>query len=224
MKFLSAILAAFLCLPAWASDPTAESSFGLHGMLLFGGADGLYASHLPMFHKPHDAQVVFALRIADPRLERKLRWDVGAKPKVWTLVPEKFELSRLAPDSVNPLRSFKADVVEGHFERGGKTRLKDVTVQVVQMLRYQPLDPNAPPARIAHYRAVGRGDTWFLVKDIEGRPSYDHVIELRGANKPEDVDVPVNGVKMPPMSAFKGKLPKHDRVLKTVYYETDDLK
>jgi hypothetical protein len=207
-----------------ADDQSFQSSFGLHGMLLFGGADGLYASHLPMFHKPHDAQVVFALRITDPRLERKLRWDVGAKPKVWTLVPEKFELDRLAPDSVNPLRSFKADVVEGHFERGGKTRLKDVTVQVVQMLRYQPLDANAPPAKTAHYRAVGHGDTWFLVKDIEGRPSSDHVIALRGAHKPEDVDVPVNGVKMPPMSAFKGKLPKHDRVLTTVYYEVDDLK
>src|SRR4051812_37930247 len=167
MKRLLTALLLCLSLPGFAAEPPLESSFGLHGMLLFGGADGLYASHLPMFHKPHDRQVVFALRIADPRIERKLRWDVGAKPKVWTLVPEKFELDRLAPDAADPLRSFKADVVEGHFERGGKTRFKGVTVMVAEMLRYQPLDASAPAAATAHYRAVGHGDTWFLVKDIE---------------------------------------------------------
>jgi len=226
-RWLAVLVAACCALcsgAACAQDTKPDASYGLHGMLLFGGADGLYASHLPMFHAPHDRQVVFALRIADPAVDRKLRWDVGARPRVWTLVPEKFELNRLSPDAADPLRSFKADVVEGHFERGGRTRLKNVTVVVSEMLRYQPLDGAAVPASTAHYRAVGRRDTWFLVKDIDGRPGFDHVVAVRGTRKPDDIDVPVDGVKLPPMSAFRSRLPRPDRVLKTVYFETDDLK
>src|SRR5437868_10234533 len=116
-RWLAELVAAFIALSsgaAHAQDSKPDASYGLHGMLLFGGADGLYASHLPMFHAPHDRQVVFALRIAEPAIERRLRWDIGARPRVWTLVPEKFELNRLAPDAADPLHSFKADVVEGH--------------------------------------------------------------------------------------------------------------
>jgi hypothetical protein len=122
------------------------------------------------------------------------------------------------------LQSFKADVVEGHFERGGRTRFKNVSVMVVEMLRYQPLDAAAPPATHVHYRAVGRGDSWFLVKDIEGRPSSDQVIAVRGLHKPEDIDLPAEAVKMPPLSAIRAKLPRSDRLVKTIYFETDDLK
>jgi len=226
-RWLAALTAACIALFAGAvcaEESKPDASYGLHGMLLFGGADGLYASHLPMFHAPHDRQVVFALRLAEPAVERRLRWDIGTRPRVWTLVPEKFELDRLAPDAANPLHSFKADVVEGHFERGGTTRFKNVTVVVTQMLRYQPLDASAPPAAHVHYRAVGRGGTWFLVKDIEGRPSSDHVVAVRGMRKPEDIDVVADAVNMPPLNAMRAKLPRSDRLVKTIHFETEDLK
>ena len=221
---LAAALVALPLAALRAQDAKPDASYGLHGMLLFGGADGLYASHLPMFHAPHDRQVVFTLRIAEPAVERRLRWDIGTRPRVWTLVPEKFELNRLAPDAANPLHSFKADVVEGHFERGGTTRFKNVTVMVVEMLRYQPLDAAATPATHVHYRAVGRGDTWFLVKDIEGHPSSDHVVAVRGTHKPQDIDLAGDPVKMPSPAAIRAKLPRSDRLVKTIYFETDDLK
>ena len=35
----------------------------VHGMLLF-GKENLYASHLPMFHAPHDYQVIFKLNLS----------------------------------------------------------------------------------------------------------------------------------------------------------------
>lgn len=100
---------------------TRPPSWGLHGMVLFGGKNGLFASHLPMFHAPHDGHVVIALQIASPAIDAAMRTRLTKTPALWTLVPEEFELARLAPHAASPLSEFKADIVEGHFERGGKT-------------------------------------------------------------------------------------------------------
>ena len=212
---------------AWCADAAASAprgpSWGLHGMLLFGGPDGLYASHLPMFHPPHDRQVVFALRLGDAALDRQLRRQLGARPAVWTLVPEKFELARLAPGAAKPLSAFKADIVEGHFEREGVTRHTGVSVQVLRIERFQPLDPNAAPGKRAHYRPVGAGNTWFPVKDISARPDFDHVVALRGAHKPAPVELDVSGIAQPTDAALQGQLPRGDKLLGTVYFDTADL-
>ncbi|WP_373990514.1 hypothetical protein [Duganella sp. BuS-21] len=49
---------------AFAAD-VRDVTHGEHGMVLFGGKKGLYASHLPMFHAPHDYQVILQLHVAD---------------------------------------------------------------------------------------------------------------------------------------------------------------
>ena len=56
-----------LPLPLLAALPAAraETAVGGHGMAVFGGRVGLYASHLPMFHTPHDSQIVLRFRLAD---------------------------------------------------------------------------------------------------------------------------------------------------------------
>ena len=220
-----AVLLTWLALPfaTLAQEPPKPPTWGLHGMLLFGGADAVYASHLPMFHAPHDHQIVFALRLADPVLDAQLRRQLAEAPKVWTLVPEKFELARLSPRSTNPLKSFKADIVEGHFERGGATRQSGVTVLVQRIERFQALDPKAAPGRQARYRAVGAGRTWFLVKDIDARPDFDHVLAVHGPRKPATFVLPVDGVKQPPDAALQRRLPRGDKLLGSVYFDTADL-
>ncbi len=224
LRLATAALLTLLHGAAAAADPNPlPPSWGLHGMLLFGGADGIFASHLPMFHAPHDRQVVFALRIDDPKLDAQLRRQLGAKPAIWTLVPEKFELARMAPNAANPLTRFRADIVQGHFERDGTTRLKDVTVRVVKVERFETLDPGAKPGRQAHYRPVGAGTTWFMVKDLTARPDFDHVVAVRGPSQPEAFDVAVRGVKKPSDAALRKHLPRGDKLLGSVYFDTADL-
>ena len=139
-------------------------------MVLFGGADGLFTSHLPMFHAPHDYHVVIALQLPT-EIEAAMRTHLSKAPALWTLVPEKFELARLAPGAAHPLTEFKADIVEGHFERGGKTVYSGVVVRVIRTKRFIQLDPNARSASTAQYLPIGQGRTWFLVKEVHAAPT-----------------------------------------------------
>jgi len=104
------------------ASSAAPLTWGEHGMALFGGKAGLYASHLPMFHAPHDYQVILQVHVADAATDAALRKRLDGKTALWTIAPEKFELSRLAPSAAAPLRQFKADLVQGHFEQGGATQ------------------------------------------------------------------------------------------------------
>lgn len=166
---------------ALSTPAAAEASYGVHGMVLFGGRDGLYASHLPMFHAPHDVQVVLKVRFADPALERAMRARLDGRTALWTLAPERFALDRLAPRAAQPLAGFAADVVEGHFEQGGTARHRQARLTVEQVVLYRPLD-RAPSVRAtSRYVPVGR----YLVKLIDSRPDFDHIVLLnRAASAP----------------------------------------
>ncbi len=71
----SALLSSLALPTAWAHDEPAR--MGLHGMLLFGGLEGLYASHLPMFHTPHDVQLLLRIRLQDAALNQQIRSDLA---------------------------------------------------------------------------------------------------------------------------------------------------
>ena len=103
---LPLLLSLLLPLHAGAADP----SHGVHGMVLFGDRDGLYAAHLPLFRAPHDSQIVLKLRFADAGQERAMRARLDGKTALWTIEPEHFALRRLAPDAAAPLRAFKASI------------------------------------------------------------------------------------------------------------------
>ena len=209
--------------PAPATLGKPPPTWGLHGMLLFGGADGLFGSHLPMFHAPHDYHVVIALQLASPAIDAAMRARLASAPALWTLFPEKFELARLAPGAANPLLTFKADIVEGHFERGGRTIYPGVVVRVIRTECFVQLDPHARPAATAHYLPVGQGRTWFLVKEVDARPDFDHVVMLSAAHAPAAIDVPVHGIARPADSAIQSLLSAPSKLVGTVYYDTEDL-
>jgi len=203
----------------------AAPTMGQHGMALFGGADALYASHLPMFHAPHDYQVVVKLHLADQALDARLRRTLGRKVALWTLAPEQFELARLGPGSKQPLTRFKADIVEGHFEQGGATRYAGATVIVDQVLVFRQL--SAAPRKVAasRYLQLGRGRARFLVKQIDSRPDFDHIIAIRtrAAAAGAPVSVPKTALAPPGAAQIGAALPGAT-VLGTVYFCTEDLK
>jgi hypothetical protein len=206
---LFAALIFLLPLHASAFDP----SHGVHGMVLFGDRDGLYASHLPLFRAPHDNQIVIKVRFEDPQLEKTMRARLDGKTALWTIEPEHFALHRLAPDAPKPLRTFRANIVEGHFERDGLTREREAKLVVEGVVLYRTLSPQPAVQPLARYMPVGR----FLVKLIDSRPDFDHIVLLdRAATGP--VEVAKHGV-----AANAEALASRAGVTGTVYYETGDL-
>ena len=198
-----------------------DATYGEHGMVLFGGKDGLYTSHLPMFHAPHDYQVILRVHLADAAQEAALRARLDGKAALWTVAPEKFELDRLAPRAANPLREFKADMVLGHFEQGGKTQYAGATVVVDRVLLYRRLSPQSKRSGSARYMAVGEGARRFLVKRIDSRPDFDHIVAIEGATG-RGVSVAKQDLQEPDGALLARAA--QAKLIGTVYFYTDDLK
>jgi len=218
------LLAAMLpVIPARAAGVT----YGTHGMALFGGREGLYASHLPMFHAPHDYQVILRVRLADAKLDGELRQRLDGRTALWTIDPEKFELDRLAPGAAAPLRGFHATVVQGHFEQGGKPQYKNVEVVVDEVLLFRRLSAQTLENTSARYLQVGTGRQRFLVKTIDSRPDFDHIVAYRAAPGADTAFITVTKVALQQPSARELAAALEVPVAAiggTVYFYTDDLR
>ncbi|SHN42864.1 hypothetical protein SAMN05192549_11568 [Duganella sacchari] len=209
------------------SAAAADVTYGEHGMALFGGKEGLYASHLPMFHAPHDYQVVLQVHVADPATDAALRQRLDGKTALWTIAPEKFELSRLAPQAATPLRQFKADLVLGHFEQGGKTQYAASTIVVDKVLFFHKLSPEQRASVSSTYMQIGDGQQRYLVKQIDSRPDYDHIIAYRAARGAAHTDITVikRGLSQPNAAELAAALHAQRNTIRgTIYFYTDDLK
>ena len=233
-SLLAALLAATALLIApGARAETPASSMGEHGMLLFGGGDGLFLSHLPMFHRPHDTQVVLQVHLANREHDEELRRQLAAHPEVWTIVPEHFELDRLAPKAKHPLRKFHADVVSGHFERGGRTVYQGDEFIVDRVVFDHRLAPTSGPGATLTYRIVDAGagvQEHFLVHWIATRPDADHVVRVMtppDTRLPRQVELARGDTLSADPKALEAALHKTGaewaHVDQSVYLETGDL-
>ncbi len=232
--------AAIAEVPAGAAMETASSpdrpitAVGVHGMTVFGGREALYAGHLPIFHPPHDTQLIVRFHLADAAQDAALRSELALRPRLWTLEPKLFDLLRLAPGHADPLRRFEASVFEGHFERGGIKRLAGQTIVIDEVLTFRRLDPSLRAGRIGDYHLIGRGREWFAFKQIDRRPDFDHLLALnpprgvRPANFANKV-VHLAGIGLSQPSprmieqALRRQLGSGWRVRRDIYFETGDL-
>jgi len=222
-RTIAGALLALCTLPLHAADAT----YGSHGMALFGGQQGLYASHLPMFHAPHDYQVILQVHIADPAIDAALRKRLDGKDTLWTIDPEKFELSALAPEAKSPRKEFKADLVQGHFERGGSAQYKAAKVVIDKVLVFRQLDDKPREAKLARYMQVGSGTQRFLVKEIDTRPDFDHIVAYHAAPGAPSAPIQVRkwGIKAAGNDALAKALNAQVKAIGgTIYFETEDLK
>ena len=233
---LAALLAAGALVFAPATRAQAQApapSMGEHGMLLFGGGDGLFLSHLPMFHRPHDTQVVLQVHLANREHDEELRRQLAAHPEVWTIVPEHFELDRLAPKAKHPLRKFHADVVSGHFERGGRTVYQGDEFIVDRVVFDHRLAPTSGPGATLTYRIVDAGagvQEHFLVHWIATRPDADHVVRVMtppDTRLPKQVELARGDTLSADPKALEAALHKTGaewaHVDQSIYLETGDL-
>ncbi len=108
------LILSFIYWPALASveHNTHKGYVGEHGMVLLAGPEQeMIASHMPLYHAPHDYQIVYRVESNDERL--KLLND----DQLITILPEAFDLTKLI--KANKI-TLKTKVYRGHFERGGE--------------------------------------------------------------------------------------------------------
>lgn len=148
-----------------------------HGMLIFGDK-ATYASHLPMFHSPHDYQVVMKISMADFTRVPAMQAFENAKAageSMFTIQPEVMDLTKVMSGEI---KSFKASLYKGHFERGGEL-LGGVKVTVEKFIVKTKLNPAAPEQN--QFLEFGEADDQkYSVHIINGKPSFDQVKKVPG--------------------------------------------
>ncbi|GAB3105164.1 hypothetical protein [Lysobacter terrae] len=218
LVFLSFCLALVQALPASAGDvlpdraPSTDPP-GEHGMLVV-GTDVVYLSHLPMFHAPHDYQLVFEAALDDDALAAYRRDSRRHPGTYYTLVPT---ARWVLPDTIREGARFAVDLYRGHFERGGMPIRKQATVTVRRIVHFRRFDAGhaADPAQ---WFGFGRGHEHFLAHRIEGAPDMDQVVQVSAA--------PAEGapVRMPNAGELKiGDAVPGGRVQRVIYTEYGDL-
>jgi len=173
MKTLTLLLVSLFHLPTLAADKPST-----HGMLVFGKANTVYVSHLPMFHSPHDYQLIAQLSLPNVALNA-YRKSLAEHPEetIYTLVPEVMVL----PEMVASGKPFRADLVRGHFERGGTEIVSQVAVRFAKIVHFRKFDPKAQQPAKASYLYFGSREDSFLAHFITAKPDFDQVIELKGS-------------------------------------------
>jgi hypothetical protein len=154
---------------------------GGHGMLVF-GEDVLYMSHLPMFMRPHNFQVLLEVDF-DEDVRRLPADDRGATGDgMYTWDRRKFSIAELDPAGDGPARdSMVGNLVRGHFERGGTPIATDVVARVLDGVHFHDLDIDARPDEGGElsYLCFGRGGRLHLAHEIAAGPDFDQVLAAR---------------------------------------------
>lgn len=243
MKIFKLLSTLFLI---WTANARADKP-AVHGMLLF-GSQKTYASHLPMFHAPHDYQVVLELSLQPAADATALALYEALKTTTkgyFTLVPKPFDLTKVIDGT---LKAFSADVYQGHFERNGQN-LGTVEVQVEKVIYAAKLNPNAAPRPKESYIVFGDAGEYFAIHKIVSRPDFDAVVtvqepmfinlpECRKRFCPEDPPAPPPVITFPlalPALSQPGLLPQtgdflgsvaqpYSKITSVIYTEQDDLK
>ena len=166
-----------------------------HNMMIV-GEKTIFLSHLPMFMKPHNFQVILEATFSAGGT------DVGAvyakdrqshpNVKMYTLSPlDEFKLATLFTPPGDPARkSFQATVFRGHLERGGKPikDLTNITVTVQRVVYAAKLDAPSK-SKTLEYRLFGKHDERFLAHVIGAAPDFDQLLAVKIPNAPMDEEI-----------------------------------
>lgn len=170
---------ALLFLPLFAMAQQQSDKPAVHGMLLM-GEKTIYASHLPMFHSPHDYQIILMLHM-EPKVHKHYNADRLAHPDetVYTLEPEVFVL----PEKVKHGKYFKASIYRGHFERGGVKIIENVTVTIAKVIYFKHFKTHEDRPEYLNYILFGNAEEQFLAHYISKRPDFDEIIRVHIGKK-----------------------------------------
>ena len=149
--------------------PLDPAYVGVHGMALFSKSSSIYASHLPLYMKPHDVQLIYKIENKDLALLQMVR-----DGDLVTIKPKPFNLQRLMRGEKMVL---KADVYSGHFERGGMLVYEDIPITFAKLLYVRKMDDLKDSSRMHEYDAIDLNKNYKIyVHRIQKAPSFDHIL------------------------------------------------
>ncbi len=160
--------------PKGHHKPPEGSHKGVHGMVVFG--DGFF-SHLPMFHEPHDYQILLDVKLNHPQLQGTENFG----QELHTFVPNKFALGDLLNGKLERL---EGTLYQGNFEQGGQPLLEKVEVEVEQIMRSEHLSADSQGHADLQYWLCGKPEDTYLVHRIQGNSGFDQIlkVECQGMN------------------------------------------
>lgn len=151
--------------------PLDPSYMGVHGMVLVSHSSTIYASHLPLYHKPHDVQLIYKLESKDLALLQTVR-----DGRLTTIKPQPFNLDQLIRGDKLVIT---ADVYAGHFERGGMLVYENMTLNFSKQLYVRKLTDIAESSTQQEYDAISLSKNYKIyVHRIQQAPSYDQLIHI----------------------------------------------
>lgn len=172
--FLIVILGQFY---VFAEEETAElppidpAYMGVHGMVLVSHTSSIYASHLPLYHKPHDVQLLYKLENKDLSLLQLVR-----DAELVTIKPKPFNLQQLMRGEK---MTIMADVYMGHFERDGSLVYENMPLNFAKLLYVRDFSDIDESSKKQEYDMVELSKSnRIYVHRIQKAPSYDHLIHI----------------------------------------------
>lgn len=173
-----------------------EDTTQRHNMMVI-GEKTIFISHLPMFMKPHNFQVIMEATFtnAGKDVGSLYTQDRQSHPqvKMYTLSPDKFFKlpSLFTPPDKPALASFKATIFRGHFERGGKAikGLTNIDVNIKRIILARELAPGLTKSKELSYTLFGKGQELFLAHEISAPPDFDQILSVKVDNPPSDEEM-----------------------------------
>lgn len=148
-----------------------------HGMAVF-GHHKVYVSHLPMFHSPHDYQVIAEVEF-DTQAKSIYDGITASDSELYTLAPDE---DFVLPERVQAGNSFPATLFKGHFERGGTVIASGVQVKIKTVLYFKKFQPGEVKPDQAQYLYFGNELEQFLAHIITAKPDFDQIISIQATN------------------------------------------
>lgn len=145
----------------------------VHGMAVV-GTKHIYLSHLPMFHSPHDYQVLLEVQLDPASQAEYAKAKTASADELITIVPEAFVL----PEMIAHPRPFKADLFKGHFERGGIVFIENATVTITKVIYFKKFLATDTAPATSHYILFGNAEEQFLAHQITAKPDFDQLLKV----------------------------------------------
>ncbi|OKY27148.1 hypothetical protein [Thalassotalea sp. PP2-459] len=178
--FIVFIFMTLYCQAAFAEEeplpPLNPKYVGVHGMVLVSQGSRVFASHLPLYQKPHDMQILYKIETKQVSFLNLVR-----DAELVTIKPEPFNLQRLERGEE---LTVLADVYLGHFERGGSLVYENHPIVFAKKLYARKLENLAESGLWKEYDSVTlRKNERIYIHKIQQPPSFDHLIfvDLSGA-------------------------------------------
>ena len=155
-------------------DGTPGSMVGGHNMTLFGDANKLYLSHIPLYQNPHGKQVIVEVGItAGVPVDGLAQFNTNN----FTVAPSaSMSLYDFAAGNITAL---KGTIFFGNLESGGRPVYRNVQFAVKKVIFQKTLSSTTPASSALQYIAMGTPENAYLVHVIDKAPSFDQVVSVK---------------------------------------------